>query len=106
MKPLVEAIRGRKYIYLHSLSEPEEDPLRVVFHEARGGGPPMIEQLAGEPRPEVRELLADSKAIVHGPGCQVFELVWPSYVGYSVENESYASPEPRESVGEGRLLVV
>ncbi len=106
MNPLVEAIRGCKYIYLHSLSEPEESSLRVVLHEARVGGHSTIEQLAEEPRQEVRELVAGSKGIVHGPGCRVFELVWPSYVGYSVENECYASPEPRESVGEGRLLVV
>ena len=106
MSPLVEAIRACKYLYLHSLSEPEENSLRVVLHEAKVGGPPTAEQLAEESLPEVRALLAGSKAIVHGPGCQVFELVWTSYVGYSVENESYALPEPKESVGEGRLLVV
>ncbi len=106
MNPLVEAIRACRYLYLDSLSEPDENSLRVVLHEAKIGGPPTAEELADESLPEVRELLAGSRAIVHGPGCQVFELVWPSYVGYSVENESYALPEPKESVGEGRLLVV
>lgn len=32
--------------------------------------------------------------------------MWSSYIGYSVENESYVLPEPKESVGEGRLMVV
>jgi hypothetical protein len=102
----VEAIRACKYLYLHAISEPEMNSLRVVLHEAKVGSPPTAEQLAEEALPEVRELLAGSKAIVHGLGCQVFELFWPSYVGYSVENESYASPEPKDSVGEGRLVVV
>ena len=106
MNAQVEAIRACKYLYLQAVSEPEENSLRVVLHEAKVGGPPTAEQLAEEALPAVRELLAGSKAIVHGPGCQVFELVWPSYIGYSVENESYASPEPKESVGEGRLIVI
>jgi hypothetical protein len=106
MNAHVEAIRACKYLYLHSISEPEENSLRVVLHEAMVGGPPTAEELAHEGLAPVRELLADSRAIVHGPGCQVFELVWPSYIGYSVENESYALPEPKDSVGEGRLLIV
>lgn len=97
----VDAIRACKYIYLHSISEPEENSLRVVLHEARPGGPLVAERLV-----PVSDLLTGASAIIHGPGCQVFELVWRSYIGYSVENESYASPEPKESVGEGRLLTV
>jgi len=82
MNSHVGAIRACKYLYLHSVSEPEENSLRVVLHEAKVGGPPTAEQLAQEALPSVRELLAGSNAIVHGPGCQVFELVWPSYIGY------------------------
>jgi len=106
MKPLVDAIRECKYLYLHSLSEPMENSLRVVLHEAKVGGQPTPEQFAEESLPEVCGWLAGSNAIVHGPGCQVFELVWPSYIGYSVENESYALPEPKVSAREGRLMVV
>jgi len=105
MNPQIEAIRACKYLYLHSISEPEENTLRVVLHEATVGGPPTLQELAAEKLHEVRELLASSKAIVHRQGCQVFELVWPSYIGYSIENESYGSPEPKESLGEGRLMV-
>jgi hypothetical protein len=106
MNQLAASVRACKYLYLDSISEPEENSLRVVLLEAKDGGPPTAEQLAEESLPEVRELLAASKATVHGAGCQVFELVWPSYIGYSVENEGFALPEPEESVGEGRLLVV
>ncbi len=101
----IEAIRACKYLYLHSVTEPEENAVRVVLHEAKVGGPPDNELLAAEALPEVRSLLEKSNSISHGSGCQVFELTWPSYVGYSVENESYGSSEPAESVGEGRLMV-
>ncbi|HEV7504445.1 MAG TPA: hypothetical protein VGS07_06015 [Thermoanaerobaculia bacterium] len=106
MNAQIEAIRACEYLYMHAISEPEENSLRVVLHEARVDSPPTSEQLAEEALPEVRELLADSKTIVYGPGCQVFELVWPSYIGYAVENESYALPEPKESVGEGSLVII
>lgn len=105
MNAQIEAIRACEYLYLHAISEPEENSLRVVLHEARVDSPPTSGQLAEETLPEVRELLAGSKAIVYGPGCQVFELVWPSYIGYAVENESYALPEPKESVGEGSVKI-
>ena len=105
MQSPVESIRECKYLFMHAVSEPEENALRVVLYEAKVGGPPTPKQLEAEPLLSVRELLSNSKAIEHGPGCRVFELVWPSYIGYSVENESYSSQEPPESMGTGRLLV-
>ena len=100
MNSQIDAIRSCKYLYLHAISEPEQNALRVVLHEAAAGAPPTPQQLSELP------ILKGANAIVHGPECRVFELIWPSYVGYSVENESYATPEPKESVGEGRLVVV
>ena len=100
-----EMIRGCKYLYMHTISEPEENTLRIVIHEATMGGRLSPDQFAEEESPVMRDLLASSNVIVHGPGCKVFELTWPSYIGYSVENESYNVPEPKESIGQGRLLV-
>ena len=102
----IQAIQSCRYLFLHSISESEEEPLRIVLHEVRVGESPSEEVLAEEALPEVREILSKSRSIVHGPGCQVFELVWSRYIGYSVENESYATAEPIESVGEGQLLKV
>lgn len=103
MNPTIEAIRSCKHLYLGSISEPEDNSLRVVLLEAMDGEPPTTEQLENN---ELSKLLKGARAVVHSPGSRVFELVWPSYVGYSVQNESYARAEPEESVGEGRLLVV
>ena len=79
------------------------ETLRIVLHEAQVGAPPSEEQMMGEPS-EIRNLLSGTKSIAHLPGCRVFELVWPDYIGYSVVNESYGSLEPTESIGEGQLL--
>ncbi len=101
----IEAIRGCKYLYLHHIGEPEENTLRLVIHEARVGGPPTKEALSRELLPEIQKMLAETRSIEHGPGCKVFEILWTSYVGYSVLNESYDLPEPATSKGEGKLFV-
>ena len=104
MNPATAAIDGCKYLYLASISEPDDGGLRLVVHEARAGGPVGAEALAREHLPEVRALLASSSAIEHGPGCKVFEIYWPSYIAYAVENESYALGQPADSEAEGRLF--
>jgi hypothetical protein len=105
MQSPVEALRSCKYLFLHSIAEAEGEGLVLVLHEAACGGPSAIDTIAQEPMPEVRKILAESTAIVHGPGCRVFSLRWSRYIGYSVENESYALPEPESSSSQGRLPV-
>jgi hypothetical protein len=101
----IESIRACQYLYLHAISEPEENTLRVVLLEAKVGNPPSQQRLAAEKNLKLRAMLEKTNEIIHGEECQIFELNWPSYIGYSVENESYSLPEPKESVGEGRLMV-
>lgn len=101
----IESLRACKYLYLHDIGEPNDNELRLVVHEARVGGSVSEQVLNSEQHPEVRKLLSESSAIEHGPGCKVFEIVWGSYVGYSVLNESFVLPEPEASKGVGRLLV-
>ena len=40
----------------------------------------------------------------HGPGCKIFELYWPSYVAYSIRNESFCTVDAYEQF-DGRLFV-
>lgn len=105
MQSPVEALRSCKYLFLDSITESEGEGLSLILHEASIGLPPASDTIAQEPMPEIRKMLAESNTIVHGPGCKVFSLRWRRYIGYSVENESYALPEPLSSQGEGRLLV-
>lgn len=105
MDAQIEAIRSCKYLYLQSISEPEVNRLRVAILEATSDAPiGETVGLAGSfevpPGP-----FSTARAILHGPGCRIFELFWDSYIGYAVQNESYSVAEPKESEGEGRLLV-
>lgn len=101
----VEELRTCQYLYLHAISEPEENEVRLILHEARSGGAPSQAVLDAEPNPQIRKVLSESRAIEHGPGCRVFEVHWESYIAYSVQDESFARPEPATSVGAGRLFV-
>lgn len=101
----VEELLACKYLYLHEIVEPEENGLRLIVREAQIGEPPTQAVLDAESNPEIRRMLSESRGIEHRPGCKVFEIYWPNYVGYSVRDESYALPEPDTSEGTGRLFV-
>jgi hypothetical protein len=101
----ISAIRACEYLFLHSVSEPPEGGVQIVVHEAKTGAGTSSGVLAAEPLPELRKILAQSSSIVHSAACKVFTITWPKYIGYSMENESYALPEPTTSKKEGRLFV-
>lgn len=82
-----------KYLYLDGLSEPEENALKVVVLEAGTG-------IVAAPGVDV--LLTNISPIEHTQGCRVFEITWPSYIAYSVRNESYAQNGDDEF--DGRLF--
>ena len=101
----IDAVQCCKYLYLDTVSEPEENSLRVVVLEATIGATPIEQPLTAEHYEAIRPLLAGSRAIEHLAGCKKFELLWDSYIGYSVVNESYSNGEPASSNGKGRLMV-
>jgi hypothetical protein len=105
MKLATDVFQDCKYLFLHSIGEPDEGGLRLIVHEARVGGPPTAEELAAETLSAVRTILEGARAIEHGPGCDVFEIAWDQYIAYAVDNESYALPEPKESIGTGRVFI-
>jgi len=85
-----------KWLFLRELSEPEENSLRVVVEEARADGPPEDIVILGK-------LIRGTRPIESVEGCRLFELVWPSYVAYSVRNESFTSWDDSEQ-WEGKLF--
>ncbi len=105
MKDLVKAIQACAYLDFCAVLEPEQNSQRLVICEAKVGNPISAAELEAEPNSAVRDLLAGSERIVQERVCQVFQLTWASYVGYSIENESFGLPEPQESMGEGRSMV-
>jgi hypothetical protein len=86
-----------KYLYLRELGEPEENVLRLVVEEAKADGPPEERELL--PGKVVRGL----RAIESDWTCRAFELVWTTYVAYSVRNESFCTLD-KEELWEGRLF--
>lgn len=99
----IEAIRSAKYLYLGSISEPRDNCLRLVILEATSDVLPNQAKESPDSLPPGP--FSSTRPILHGPGCRVFEVVWESYIGYAIQNESFHVPEPKESEGEGRLFV-
>jgi len=82
MKDLSQ-INEHKYIYLESISEPEDNSLRLILTEATSDGP--------EQDIEIGEVvLSGSRAIETVSGCAIYEVLFENYICYNVANESYA----------------
>lgn len=94
---LIDSIRSCEYLYLESITEPRVNEIRVVLLEAVAGPVIDADKLAAESDPVLRSIRVGAREIDHFPGCRRFELVWKSYIGYSVVNESYSNGEPSAS---------
>lgn len=87
---ICDAINTCQYMFLRECAELEENMLRLVIEEARADGAPQdIEILPGK-------VISDLVPIESDASCQLFELVWPSYVAYCVRNESFTSWDDSE----------
>lgn len=71
---------GQFWIFLTNLHEPQENALRLAVAEA----------IVGARTQQVPEIASSLAPIEITPRSRRFELIWQSYVGYSVRNESYA----------------
>ena len=88
-----------EYIYLREISEPADNRLRLVIEEARAA--PKIQSM------EISGLeFSDYRAIESTDGCRLFELIWDSYVAYSVRNESFTVQDAYEEIESGKLACV
>jgi hypothetical protein len=105
MSHLTDIFADCEYLYLDRLFEPAENRLSVRILEATSGGQIPSAILDSESFKPVKDVLNQATAIEHREGCRIFELTWPTYVGYSVLNESFALPEPETSTHVGRLFV-
>jgi len=108
MNVLADRIRSCDYLYLDSLTEPSANVVKIILLEAKAVSPVDTDKVASEYNlPELRSILAGSRNIEHSPGCSRFELVWETYIAYSIVNESYSNGEPDTSVAVGgqRLFV-
>ena len=103
MNPHIEEIQSCQYLFMHEIGEPIDNELRIVIHEAKAGVAGK-RKVAEEQSEVLKKILEKAAPIEHGADCKIFELYWPSYVAYSVRNESYTTVDDYEKF-EGRLIV-
>jgi hypothetical protein len=89
-------------LYLEKIDEPNDNELFLKIVEARSGGAPRPDDK--EPDMVLREILRSASPILHGAGCKIFELYWPSYIAYSIRNESFCTRDAYEKF-DGKLFV-
>jgi len=79
---LIEQIDRHPYLYLREINEAEVSVLRIVIEEAKASGEAGDIEIG-----DVR--IADTRPIVSDQNCHEYEVIFPSYIAYSVLNESY-----------------
>jgi hypothetical protein len=89
----IAEIDGCRFLFLVDLREVGHNTLHVQVAEGRPVGPPKSVKVANTE-------ISDCTAIEITDESRVFEIIWQGYVGYSVLNESYATPSD-EDRGEG-----
>ncbi len=82
MKEIIK-INRHKYIYLASITEPEDNSLCLIITEATSDGSEEDIKI-GE------SLISSSRAIESVSGCAAYKLLFEDYISYNVTNESYA----------------
>lgn len=94
----IAEIDGCSSLFLIDLREGPRNSLYIRVTEGCSAGSPKSITIAGTD-------ISDCTAVEITDKSRVFEIVWSSYVGYSVLNESYATPSGEE-VGEGKRFRV
>jgi hypothetical protein len=95
---LIEQIDRHEYLYLTEIGEPEDNVLRLVIEEARAGGEPGDMKIGDV-------TLSGARPIVSDEHCFAYEVVFGSYVAYSVRNESFVGQDESEEFTGRRFCV-
>ena len=93
---LIEQINRHKYLYLAEIGEPSDNVLRLVIEQATTS--------VEEHNLEIGEtIISGLRNIISDETCFVYEIIFESYIAYSVLNESYARVDESE-IFTGNLL--
>lgn len=80
---LIEQINQHRYIYLTEIGETDVNVLRLVIEEAKISGETEDIDVGTAKLTDVHPIIADET-------CCAYEVIFGSYVAYTVLNESYA----------------
>ena len=86
---LIDQLNEHQYCYLAEIGEPAANQLRIVILEA------TISDETEEIDLGVAKI-SDVHPIVTDETCRAYEIIFESYVGYSVRNESYVGRDESE----------
>ncbi len=86
---VIEQIESHRFRYLLEIGEPGDNVLRLVISEAQARKTPEDVVIEGFTLTNSHDLIADE-------GCIAYEIIFQTYVAYSVVNESFASVDDSE----------
>jgi hypothetical protein len=86
---LIEQIESHRFLYLLELGEPRDNVLRLIISQAQERKTPEDVVIEGLTLTNSHELIADE-------ACTAYEIIFQTYVAYSVVNESFASVDDSE----------
>ena len=92
------SINSHKYIYLGEISEPEDNSLRLAIEEAGVSEEEETIEIAGKKLSGLRAIEVTDQSCI-------YEVIFETYIAYSVRNESYALPDDYE-IFEGKLISI
>ncbi len=86
---LIEQINNHKYLYLTEIGEPEDNVLRLVIEQATTSGEERDLTIGETTISGLQDIVSDER-------CFVYEIIFESYIIYSVLNESFAQVDASE----------
>ena len=86
---LIEQINNHKYLYLTEIGEPEDNVLRLVMEQAAVGGDEHDLKVGNTVISGLRDIASDES-------CFSYEVIFESYIAYSVINESFTQVDESE----------
>jgi hypothetical protein len=85
----IEQINNHKYLYLTEIGEPEDNVLRLVIEQATTSDEESDLKIGNTLITGLRDIVSDER-------CFSYEIIFESYIAYSVLNESFAQVDKLE----------
>lgn len=86
---LIEQINNHKYLYLTDIGEPSDNILRLVIEQATTSDEEHDMKIGETMISGLRDIVSDER-------CFAYEIIFESYIAYSVLNESYTQVDESE----------
>lgn len=91
-----EEIDSCKYLFLRALLQSDESAIQILLEEGKAESLPSDIEIRGQ-------IISGTHAVLSDKTCKSFQVVWPSYVAYSVRMESYCTLDKSEE-WEGKTI--